>query len=200
MMTRLQFVKVCECGCGQPTKLASQSCTREGWIRGQPLRFLNSHARPPSRPAADRFWEKVAITPGCWLWLGCIGKDGYGLFGMGSGETGIRAHRFAYETLIGPIPQDLHLDHVKARGCTHRNCVNPDHLEPVTPRENAMRGDAPAVVLSRENRCKKGHPLTPENTKIGSNGRRTCRICRAAWHHKYDRARRDRRKVGHDVA
>ena len=52
------------------------------------------------------------------------------------------AHRYVYELFRGPIPDGHVLDHVKKKGCKHRDCVNPDHLEPVTQQENTLRGDA----------------------------------------------------------
>lgn len=84
-----------------------------------------------------RFWSKVAITPSCWLWLGWTDRDGYGALDVAGKFT--RAHRYAYELLIGPIPEGLTLDHVVAWGCHHKNCVNPGHLEPVTAAENTRR-------------------------------------------------------------
>ena len=84
-----------------------------------------------------RFWSKVAITPSCWLWLGHTDRDGYGALDVAGKFT--RAHRFAYEELVGPIPEGLTLDHVVAWGCRHKNCVNPTHLEPVSAAENTRR-------------------------------------------------------------
>lgn len=83
---------------------------------------------------ADRFWYRVAVTPGCWLWTGALNWDGYGCFNAGP-EISSSAHRFAYRLLVGPVPDGLELDHL----CRTRNCVNPDHLEPVTHAENVRR-------------------------------------------------------------
>lgn len=106
-----------------------------------------------ARPTAlERWEEKVDKTDSCWLWTGTINK-GYGLFKV-NGRT-VRAHRWAYEQMVGPIPHGLQLDHLchtenladclNADECLHRRCVNPAHLEPVTSRENVHRS---AVVLS----------------------------------------------------
>jgi hypothetical protein len=133
--------------------------------------------RPPTDPAV-RFWPKVDKNGpgGCWLWLGTVAKDGYGRFWVRSKKR--RAHAVAYELAVGPVPAGLVLDHVRARGCTHRHCVNPAHLEPVTTVENTMRGDAPAARAARATHCPKGHPYAGDNLYIQpSNGSRLCREC-----------------------
>lgn len=87
------------------------------------------------RSADDRFWSYVTESPsGCWLWVGAIGSNGYGVFRLS--DKSASAHRYSWEQLVGQIPDGLHLDHL----CRIRNCVNPAHLEPVTPRVNVQRG------------------------------------------------------------
>lgn len=88
-----------------------------------------------------RFTSKICVMPnGCWEWRGTHDKDGYGHFRIGSRTNGslrmVLAHRFAYETLVGPIPEGLQLDHL----CRNTPCVNPLHLEVVTLQENIRRG------------------------------------------------------------
>jgi hypothetical protein len=70
----------------------------------------------------------------CWLFTGCTDTKGYGSFRHAGGNY--RAHRFAYELLVGPIPEGLQIDHL----CRVLVCVNPRHLEPVTNDENQRRG------------------------------------------------------------
>ena len=87
---------------------------------------------------AQRFFAKVEMSDrGCWLWDAAIDRTtGYGRFHAQVGHMAY-AHRFAYELLVGPIPDGYDIDHL----CRVRECVNPRHLEPVTRRENLMRGE-----------------------------------------------------------
>lgn len=80
-----------------------------------------------------RFWSKVDKGDDCWVWTGWTDRDGYGALDVGGKFT--RAHRFAYEELVGPIPEGLTIDHL----CRVKHCVNPAHLEPVTAEENTRR-------------------------------------------------------------
>jgi hypothetical protein len=117
---------------------------------------------------------------GCLLWTGSRFRNGYGRVFVGSRLDGSRrqllAHRVAYELFVGPIPIGLTLDHVKARGCRYRHCVEWAHLEPVTQAENLRRGDGFAGKNFRKKRCKRGHLFTERNTMKRPGGR-GCRKC-----------------------
>ena len=99
---------------------------------------------------------------------------GYGVF-CHNGLT-LKAHRYSYEELIGPIPEGLVIDHL----CRDRACVNPYHLEPVTSRENIIRGEGPRILKERHaaiTHCPQGHEYNQENTYISKTKNRQCRIC-----------------------
>ncbi len=85
----------------------------------------------------------------------------------------MRAHRFAYELLVGPIPDGLVIDHL----CRVRHCVNPAHMEPVTRWENTLRGGSFSAVAARQTHCVNGHPFDEENTHVDRRGFRRCRAC-----------------------
>lgn len=125
-----------------------------------------------------RFWDKVNLdeTTGCWIWQAQINDGGYGAIHWHR-KPMQRAHRVAYEELIGPIPEGLVIDHL----CKARACVNPSHLEPVTNGENVLRGDGPSAKNAQVARCPQGHEYTPENTmtRRRTDGRlkRECHQC-----------------------
>lgn len=125
----------------------------------------------------ERFWAKVAVGDECWTWTASGNGQGYGKF-YASGKP-VYAHRYAYELLVGRIPEGLSLDHL----CRNPGCVNPDHLEPVTHAENLKRGDHFTRNAARlKTHCKHGHEFTAENTYIiPSTGSRHCRTCRRLW-------------------
>ena len=136
------------------------------------------------RPIAERFWPKVQYSPGCWLWTGAKTGRGYGQISRGRvGEGTVLAHRLSYELIHGSIPDGLEVDHL----CFNPACVNPGHLEAVTPKENTRR----ALVAGRRQRrthCFRGHEFTEANT-YQYRGHRQCRACRAAADRRHERRR-----------
>lgn len=139
------------------------------------------------KSASERFWEKVDKRGGypdfsddrvltseedgeCWVWTGARRgsdmKNPYGAFrDEGRQNT---AHRWAYTSEIGPVPDGMEIDH----RCRNRLCVNPAHLEVVTMQENNRR--------RRKSKCKKGHPLSGDNLRVyryGSTEHRMCNTC-----------------------
>lgn len=126
----------------------------------------------PVRRWPERFWEKVEKSDGCWMWTGAKDKDGYGQTAIGHHH--LHAHRVAYELMVGPLPDELVTDHL----CRTPSCVNPAHIEPVTVRENVLRGVSLAAANAVKTHCPQGHPLSGDNvfSVTGQRGRR-CRTC-----------------------
>ena len=138
--------------------------------------------------AQERFATKYEVVEsGCWQWLDSLATFGYGTFGYKG--KGHRAHRISYMLYKGEIPDGLVLDHL----CRNRGCVNPDHLEPVTTKENVMRGIGVAVANSKATHCKKGHEYDKENTYITPKGFRDCRECRATSYRNWYSRKREKR-------
>ncbi len=104
-------------------------------------------------------------TSGCWLWQGATDR-GYGKANLGG--RNYRVHRLVYEQIVGSISSDLQLDHL----CRVKHCVNPAHLEPVSPRENTQR------AYRGQTTCVRGHLRSEENTWRAKNGRMECLPCR----------------------
>jgi hypothetical protein len=119
------------------------------------------------------FWYYVNKTSTCWLWTGAT-QQGYGVHT--SGGRAHKAHRVSYEEIVGPIPEGLTIDHL----CRVRNCVNPDHLEPVSQKVNTLRGITIPALNAAKTSCVNGHAFDEGNTYIRPDGARGCRRCRTA--------------------
>lgn len=119
-------------------------------------------------------WGMPIPHSGCWAWMGSLNKSGYGSITIGGWTR--NAHRVSYELACGPVPDGLDLDHL----CRVRCCINPDHLEPVTRRENLRRGRGNrnlAAVAVAKTHCPYGHPYEGPNLYTDARGRRTCVTC-----------------------
>lgn len=122
-------------------------------------------------PPEERFWKFVEVGD-CWTWTGAA-ANGYGRFTPSKGSPQYGAHRWAWEHLVGAMPEGMQLDHL----CRNTLCVNPDHLEVVTASVNVARSFGLAAINGRKTHCDRGHEFTPENTHVNRKGARICRIC-----------------------
>lgn len=120
----------------------------------------------------------------CWDWTSYKYWNGYGMFW--DGKKQVRAHRWSHEHFVGPIPDGLVIDHL----CRNRLCVNPKHLEPVTQRENLLRGDTIPAIHAAKTHCKRGHEFTEKNTFINLS-KRYCRECSKL----HNRRKRDNKRL-----
>lgn len=145
---------------------------------------------------------------GCILYTGTLTAQGYGMIKSNGAASGV--HRLVYLSLVGEIPDGMMLDHVchssdaECLGgptCLHRRCVNPNHLEPVTPAENNMRGRSRSAENFLKTECMHGHPFTPENTqqqkhlRIDGLPTRRCRECRRIASRKWSRGTGKQRRA-----
>jgi len=171
----------CHCGCGQKTKIADATRPRDGWVKGEPLRYVMNHHR---RKPVDEYWveEDRGYASPCWVWQGNT-RDGYGrIFREGRLWN---AHRWYYEQARGSLPEGTEMDHL----CRVRACVNPDHLEPVTRTTNIQRG---YKARGKPTHCKHGHEYTPENTLVDKDGAWRCRECQKANMRRYYERHKER--------
>lgn len=139
---------------------------------------MNGKMNPAAHRARllRRFHASYEVSEsGCWLWTASMAGSGYPKCSVF--KKSVAAHRLGYEMMVGLIPPGLQLDHL----CRTPRCVNPDHLEPVTPRENSLRSRGFAAVNAAKTVCKRGHALAEPNLYVFTqNGRlhRQCLACR----------------------
>ncbi|HKY57632.1 MAG TPA: HNH endonuclease signature motif containing protein [Aeromicrobium sp.] len=133
---------------------------------------------PKGTPTDERLRMHMVVTPGgCWRWTASIGNTGYGRIML---DRKLKyAHRVSYETFVGPIPAGREIDHL----CRVRACINPLHLEAVTPQVNVRRGESTGARALRRSLCLYGHPYSEYGTIVA--GRRVCTACRDAYSYLY---------------
>lgn len=125
------------------------------------------------RDDRDYITARVRVDEnGCWIWTAGITREGYGR--SSAARVDRLAHRLSFLTFTGTIPSHLQVDHI----CNVRACVNPEHLQLLTPRENTLRNSGPSALNARMTHCRAGHEFTDANT-YRHRGERHCRACRA---------------------
>ena len=107
----------------------------------------------------------VVVDTACWTWTGARQSAGYGSMGM-NGKT-VLVHRYAYEMLVGPIPEGMTVDHL----CSNKVCFRPEHLQLLDRNANSRKHYA-AIT-----HCPQGHEYDVANTKLSKRGTRSCRTC-----------------------
>ncbi len=151
--------------------------------------YLQFTAKDISNSYQNSFWRKVNQSGRCWIWLGTVLPSGYGRF-MVKGVGYLMAHRVSFTLCKHPILPTLALHHI----CRNRQCVNPDHMEPMTLSENTHRGRSVSVVNGKKTHCLNGHKFTKETTRLKRkrNGliSRECRVCDRARHRRLSLADR----------
>jgi hypothetical protein len=157
------------------TTCPKSKCVNPIWAKGLcSTHYLRNRVWDPE----SAYYRTHVVIDGdeCHLWTGQVDQKGYAWYGR------LNLHRRAYEDANGPIPQGLVIDHL----CRVRHCINPEHLEAVTQRENNLRGNSPAAINARKTHCLRGHAFDEENTYVSpTKGGRSCRECTRMHSRKY---------------
>ena len=136
---------LCQCGCGQTTKVATYTHSKNGWVKGEHLRYIHGHNGASTLTTEERFWNSVDKSGDCWLWTSIKNKAGYGV--LCTKNKHILAHRYSYELANGPIPEGMLICH----HCDTPACVRDSHLFCGTDADNVADKVAKGRIPKGEN-------------------------------------------------
>ena len=128
----------------------------------------------------ERLLARTEVNGNCLLWVGAINKiTKYGYTSL-YGKV-ISVHRAAWVLHHRQeIPNGLVIHHI----CNNKICINPEHLECISQKENLSRPDGMTMItITKQNQkthCPKGHSYTETlEMKRGTlHIHRICRVCR----------------------
>ncbi len=159
------------------------------------MTYHDSNRLPVSRKLLTRIFSKIELSAEqfynnspCWNWIANINNHGYGMFSYGGSKRA--AHTIMYRLVVGEIRSGLECDHL----CRNTRCVNPAHIEPVSRRENVLRGVSGCAVNARKTQCEYGHELSGKNLVLPADGSRQCRKCRNRRQSESQKRQEARRK------
>lgn len=154
----------------------------QGSLRGRDVGYAPA-ANTNDRTLLTRIFDYTEKNSGvyflnteCWRWTNRLNGHGYGVLTY-KGKTQL-AHRAVWEAIKGPVPSGLECDHL----CRNRWCVNPEHIELISHRENVLRGNSVVAANAKKTQCKNGHEFSPENTAKDVRGGRVCKTCRHLYY------------------
>ena len=130
------------------------SCNSDAKKMGFCTKHYQRNRKHSDPNRCDLIWGDVArfnalVMPepntGCWLWTGNIMHRGYAIM-WANGKT-TRVSRWSFRKFKGDIPDGMHVDHI----CEVKDCVNPDHLQLLTPAENNEKRDLMKKLIAVAN-------------------------------------------------